>query len=244
MTIDCAQFEGLVHELERSGTPGFAMRREALAHAESCDRCGVLLDKVMALGFALDSLAVEESSDQAPMRVEAALLAEFRRQHAEAVRPERNMRLTAALAMAAALVLVLVGITAPRWVSHPARIAGGSVATTQPSQESPSSTEGAEVADNSALSESEYTTNFVSLPYADDPGTLEGGTVVRVTLSRAALASFGVPVAGMNATDEIPADIALSEDGVPQAIRLVADADLDQSNQFLGTKKDLGRNSQ
>jgi hypothetical protein len=48
----------------------------------------------------------------------------------------------------------------------------------------------------------------------------------------------------MNATDQIPADIALSEDGVPQAIRLVADADLDPSNNFLGTEQGLGRNSQ
>lgn len=243
MVIDCAQFEDVVHELERSGTAGFTMRREALAHAESCVRCGILLDKVMALGFALDSLAVEESSDQAPIRVEAALLAEFRRQHAEAVRPRHNVRLIAALAMAAALVLAL-GITAPYWLPHSAKTTRGPVATSQPSEESPTSTEGIEVADNSALSDSEYTTNFVSLPYADDPGTLEGGTVVRVTLSRAALASFGVPVAGMNATDEIPADIALSEDGVPQAIRLVADANLDQSNQLLGTEQDLGRNSQ
>ena len=83
--------------------------------------------------------------------------------------------------------------------------------------------------DNSS-SDSEYTTDFISLPYADDPGTLEGGTVVRVTLSRSALASFGLPVAGMGSSEQIPADIALSEDGVPQAIRLVADADLDQTN--------------
>jgi len=243
MAIDCAQFEEVAHELERSGTPGFAMRQEALAHAESCGRCGALLDKVMALGFALDSLAVEESCEQAPVRVETALLAEFRRQHAEAGRPHRNVRLTAALAMAAALLLAL-GITAQYWLPYATKNEAAPVATAQFPKLSPDSAEGVEIADNSAVSDSEYTTNFVSLPYADDPGTLEGGTVVRVTLSRAALASFGMPVAGMNATDQIPADIALSEDGVPQAIRLVADADMDQPNQFLGTQQDFGRNSQ
>jgi hypothetical protein len=79
-------------------------------------------------------------------------------------------------------------------------------------------------------SDSEYATNFVSLPYADDPGALDGATVVRVTLSRAALASFGLPVADISPNDQVPADIALSEDGVPQAIRLVASADLDRTN--------------
>jgi hypothetical protein len=81
-----------------------------------------------------------------------------------------------------------------------------------------------------AADQSEYATNFVSLPYADDPGTLEGGTVVRVTLSRDALASFGMPVADWNANERIPADIALSVDGVPQAIRLVSDENLDHTN--------------
>ena len=68
-----------------------------------------------------------------------------------------------------------------------------------------------------------YATDFVSLPYADDPATMEDGTIVRVVLSRSALASFGVPVADLDPSDQIPADIALSEDGAPQAIRLVAE---------------------
>jgi hypothetical protein len=234
MAMDCAQFEEQVHELERPGTEGFVRRRSALAHAESCERCGVLLDKVMSLDFALDSLAVQGSDEQAPARVEAALLAEFRRQHAQAARPVRNYRLAAALAMAAALALA-VGITAPRWMpvspSQAEQNAGVGVAqtvTTEHNAESAGESGGA--LGNVSTDDSEYATNFVSLPYADDPGTLEDATVVRVTLSRAALASFGVPVADMGSAEQIPADIALSEDGVPQAIRLVANADLDQEN--------------
>ena len=233
MAMDCAQFEDIVDELERVGTQGFAHRAEALAHAESCAPCGVLLDKVISLDFALDSLAVQDADEHAPARVQAALLAEFRRQHAEAARPRRSYGYAAALAMAAALILA-VAIEAPRWIAHKTSVnvaANGSGANAPPKS-------GAAVNDaqmpandgNSAASESEYATNFVALPDADDPGTLEGGTVVRVTLTRAALASFGLPVADMSSTDRIPADIALSEDGVPQAIRLVANADLDQSN--------------
>jgi hypothetical protein len=230
MAVDCAQFEEIVHELERAGTPGFHFREEAFAHAESCPRCASLLDKVMSLEFALDSLAVQDRSEHAPARVEAALLAEFRRQHAQAAPARFNTRLTTALAMAAALILV-VGVTVPFWMSHRSHVTGSPVAIVDPSNTSARIADATEVTgDTSVASDSEYTTDFVFLPYADDPGTLEGGTVVRVTLSRSALASFGLPVAGMGSSERIPADIALSEDGVPQAIRLVADADLDQSN--------------
>ena len=233
MAMDCAQFEEIVHELERPGTQGFAQRTEALAHAESCPACGDLLDKVISLDFALDSLAVQDADEAAPARVQGALLAEFRRQHAAAARPRRTYGYAAALAMAAALILA-AGIEAPRWMEQKTignvGTNGSSANTTPERQAAGNGSETSANGGNSAASESEYATNFVALPDADDPGTLDGGTVVRVTLSRAALASFGLPVADMSATDRIPADIALSEDGVPQAIRLVASADLDQSN--------------
>jgi len=49
-----------------------------------------------------------------------------------------------------------------------------------------------------------------------------------VVLSRAALASLGVPVVDVSAGEQIPADIVLSEDGAPQAVRLVSEASLNQ----------------
>ncbi len=230
MAIDCAQFEEIVHELERAGTPGFDLREDALAHAESCPRCAALLDKVTALEFALDSLAVQDRGEHAPARVEAALLAEFRRQHAETIHPHHNLRLRTALAMAAALILA-IAVTVPLWMKHKSNVTGTRVAMVATPAPTPTRLESKNAADDASVpSDSDYATDFVSLPYADDPGTLDGGTVVRVTLSRSALASFGLPVAGFGSSDRIPADIALSEDGVPQAIRLVADADLDQTN--------------
>jgi hypothetical protein len=225
--MDCAQFEEIVHDLERASTQGFALRADALGHAESCVRCGLLLEEVMSLDFALDALAAQDAHEQASPRVEAALLAEFRRQQAEPVRPQGNLRWSVALAMAAALILA-VGITAPRWILRNSnRASNGSASVIQATATS-ATTAGTET--SATASDSEYATNFVSLPYADDPGALDGATVVRVTLSRAALASFGLPVADISPNDQVPADIALSEDGVPQAIRLVASADLDRTN--------------
>jgi hypothetical protein len=71
----------------------------------------------------------------------------------------------------------------------------------------------------------EYATAFVPLPYADNPSALEGGSVVRVTLARSALESYGLAADGMGAGDRVTADMIVSEDGTPQAIRLVAQDD-------------------
>ena len=71
----------------------------------------------------------------------------------------------------------------------------------------------------------EYATAYVPLPYADDPSALEGGSVVRVTLARSTLAAYGLPVDGLEAGDRVTADMIVSEDGTPQAIRLVTQAD-------------------
>lgn len=80
-----------------------------------------------------------------------------------------------------------------------------------------------EVAEN-VESDGQDTSAFVPLPYATDPATLEDGTVVRVELTRSALATMGMPVTDGGSLDTVPADIMLSEDGVPQAIRLVRSA--------------------
>jgi hypothetical protein len=236
MAMTCAQFEEIAHELERPGTQGFALRDEALAHADSCQRCGLLFDKIMSLDFALDSLAVQDADQHAPARLETALIAEFRRQHA-AVAPARwNSRVAAAALAMAATILLAVALVVPR-LSKPNDndLAMNSVTAAQSAQNAGvkpavNNAEAVTAQENTAGDDSEYTTNFISLPYANDPGTLDGGTVVRVTLSRAALASFGVPVADLSSTERIPADTALSEDGVPQAIRLVASANLSSEN--------------
>src|SRR5580704_14548104 len=85
MAMNCAQFAEAVHDLERPGTEGFKQRVSALEHAESCARCGLLLEDVTTLNFALDRLAMEDADVQASPAVEMALISEFRKHHAEAV---------------------------------------------------------------------------------------------------------------------------------------------------------------
>jgi hypothetical protein len=69
---------------------------------------------------------------------------------------------------------------------------------------------------------------FIPLPYADDPQGLEGGAVVRVEVTGAALASLGMPATMAAFSGPVPADLLISQDGTPQAIRLVSQASASQ----------------
>jgi hypothetical protein len=142
----------------------------------------------------------------------------------------------AAIGVAAALFLVL-GLSLQRFYS-PSRLetpsqanlgksaADGSNSQAPPQksipgvQSNPASSQIAAQGDD--LDETEVAQNFTPLPYADDPSMMEGGSVVRVILSRSALASFGVPLTGVENREQIPADLVVSADGTPEAIRLIA----------------------
>jgi hypothetical protein len=219
-SMDCSQFEEVLHDLDRPGTRGLALREVALVHAESCSRCAQLMTDAESLDFSLQTIALREAHLEAPPRIEAHLLKEFRVHNAAASRRRMQRRL-AALGVAAAILLALGVSLRHGSVFHgkstPETSANGAATIVSP----------VEVAENQ-LPDSPDETAFVSLPYAADPATLENGAVVRVVLSRSALASLGLPVADVSATEQVPADIVLSEDGAPQAIRLVAQANLDQ----------------
>ena len=68
--------------------------------------------------------------------------------------------------------------------------------------------------------EPEIATDFLPLTYVADAAQ-ESGQVVRVRLSRATLASFGLPVNAERANELIKADIVIGDDGLARAIRFV-----------------------
>jgi hypothetical protein len=170
----------------------------------------------------LQSLANRSANLEAPQRVESAVLEEFRRQKAGLAR--RRMQLRIAVLATAAAVLLTLGLS----LHYRQRLLEGGRSANISVANSPAGQEITEVADNQSV-DSENATDFVPLPSATDPETLDGGAVVRVLLSRTALASLGVPVANMGAAEQVPADILLSEDGAPQAIRLVSQEQVDYS---------------
>ena len=67
----------------------------------------------------------------------------------------------------------------------------------------------------------EQTTDYIPLTYfADDSGT-QGGVVVRVEIPRSTLLAMGLPVNTERGNSLVKADVVVSDDGMPRAIRLV-----------------------
>ena len=254
--MNCLEFRELLHELDRPGTRGAAQLDTAMAHAEGCGDCGVLLVEEESLGFALQKIAQETTRMPGASRVEAELLKAFRQEvkpvSLETIPMRPGMRWgVIALGIAAAMLLVLGTVIYQRNLAK-APDAPAVNAVTNPSakpvdSQSPQSPVSAaqnskanptanRVAVNASTTTkppsaagdaepTEYATAFVPLPYADDPAALEGGSVVRVTLARSVLESYGLPAEGLGAGDRVTADMIVSEDGTPQAIRLVSVAD-------------------
>jgi len=238
MPMDCARFEEILHDLDRRGILDRALRESALAHAESCGRCARLLLEAESLDFGLRTLAAQDASLEAPPRVEAALLREFRRKKIATPFRTLSWRL-AALGAAAAVILALGLLIYYKPWRGP--IPQGNIArnpvvaqpqpgvapnnSTNPVQASAVS--GSQGGSENAEAATAPATDFVPLPYADRSATLEGGAVVRVVLSRQALASLGVPVVDVENGSPVAADLIVTEDGTPQAIRLVAQENTD-----------------
>ena len=241
--MDCAQFEEFLHDLDRPGTEGFARREAALTHAESCSRCAILVMQSESLDSALRVLAKRESGREASHLLAATLIEEFQH-HKFASLGRRVKRQVAALSAAAAVLLAVsfwlhfshsrtapnaideqpaASVAPPAPVQVPAN-ANAAQPSAQAAAVSPSAAPNApaNVQRASLEAESQSDAAFIRLPYSDDPGSLDDDAVVRVVLTPATLASFGLPVTGIGSGESVQADLAVSQDGMPQAVRLVS----------------------
>lgn len=207
-SMSCREFEEIVHDLDRPGTSGMALREKALAHAEFCAECARLLTETESLDQALHAIASSEGEQQAPAWVESALLREFR--FAKTGAGNSNFARHAMALGIAAAVLLAAGLSLYRFESGKGSGAG---------QKNMASVSTRAVASQGGV---ETVSEFIALPYADDPDGVEGGTVVRVELSGQALASLGMPVNLAGSSGRISADLLVSDDGTPQAIRLLS----------------------
>lgn len=237
--MDCETFKETLDQMNRPGALESAESDRALAHAESCSQCAEQLMHVEWLEFSLAKFAEQSAKLQAPSRVEAALQQEFRRQKAARSRRQIAWRL-AAFGTAAALFLALGILLRHRQI--PSRPLGPNIAP-EVAVQAPQIRPAPPATDTRVDATSEIRTisrtlrhhaaprqqaeteeeaSFFRLPYTVDSVSLDGGTIVRVEMPRAALASYGLPVTDFGGNDRVPVDLILSTDGTPEAIRLVS----------------------
>jgi len=249
--MNCEMFEKILCDLDRADVLPSAVREAALAHAETCAPCGLLMTESESLDMHLRTLSISARIQSPPPRVESALLEEFREFHEEQRRGRRRWQL-AALGVAAAAALAVSYFLLGHFVpgrnpmkdaqdtsTHSGAPTTAPIASTaRDSNESAHAQEAsgtntpkrlAPVANPSAGQETaaEQGTAFIPLPYADSAAEIEGGEVVRVILSPAALEAMGLRSSDFSSSGDVSADLLVDEAGTPEAIRLVAQSDKD-----------------
>ncbi len=128
--MNCQKFESIVGELARGRIIGADIRQDALVHTGDCPRCALRFRNEDMLTRALQMLALETESAQAPNRIEGHLLQAFREQ--KLLQPVYlvNGRLRYWVSAAAAVLLIVASVIAIRWrterpVAQPATFAVG-----------------------------------------------------------------------------------------------------------------------
>ncbi len=218
--MNCEQFRELLPDLARDVTAGgrdelldAGAVKEALEHADACGSCDELLEEAESVTSSLRAMAAADSERQAPARVEKNLLRvlEVRRSLAMHSSYQRRFMLAGAAGVAAIALLAISLV----W-----RAGTPAVVPTAPAL-SASATPADQSGWLSGFGDEEKTTNsFVPLSQTFDPASVDDDTVVRVVLSRAALDKFGLHMES-GGSDQVVADLIVTNDGTPQAIRVV-----------------------
>jgi hypothetical protein len=220
--MDCTRFEGLVHDLGRRRGLDVHVREEALAHADSCAPCAQLLAEAERLDFALRYLAAEQKAgragDLAQPRVEAALVAEFKAVKSRASR--WNARWHVAAIATAAMLFLTIGLAWRHFAPRPDKTGPGTGPNVAVAMKSTAPAVPGDAA--FAVAENQNGAQFIRLPYANDGTVVEDDAIVRANMPRSALASLGFPMGDVSGTEAVPVELMVSEDGTPEAIRLVA----------------------
>ncbi len=226
--MNCERFREIVHDVAREEALGLDASHEALQHAGQCGECDALLQEAQSLTVTLHMLAERYAAEGVSARVEAALVSAVRQNSkpspALAGLDAGRSRLLQALLLwrfLRSLCCTIESQSRLGWRLSPdpmsvstAVQAGGAAAI---SSEDGDLLEGWPVGyDANAPAAS-----FVALSDAFDPTTLDMDSVVRVAISRSALESLGVYLDDLGSDGVVVADLAISGNGAPQAIRLV-----------------------
>lgn len=188
-------------------------RAAATEHAANCPQCAALEDSWRVAQSQLRAWAGATEAAETPSRVEMRLRLEFRSRHQS--RKVRRIAVALSWTLAAAAVVAM----AVTWVSWRYSVNKGpsNVAKSSPApeiSEAPDASAGSStlVADNSFG-------DFTLLP-GSTLSDADDASVVRVRMQRGSLGALGLPVAEDRAADWVQVDLLVTDDGLPQAVRV------------------------
>ncbi len=247
--MNCQDFEKLAPALARNRLIDATAREQGVAHTEVCEKCAARVVEERALLAGVRVVVAEMTREEAPARVEAALLAAFREQTTAAptVIPifSRASRWSSwRLAAVAAGILLLISVTAIFWwpasslkpqQGKQAVLPTPGAAPTSPKLAEPSVDSDQMAAEQpknlpkrvrrrasvNSSDEAEMVTQFFPLREGEDLTALESLQFVRVELPGSALSEVGLPVDPETANEPVKADVVLGQDGLARAIRFV-----------------------
>jgi hypothetical protein len=198
--MNCEQFlKSMVDRVTPVLTSG-----ECLAHLSECPACASR--QKMADG--LRALAAQERKREAPPRVEAFLLAEFRR-HGQGCQPMALGKPVAAWRVP------------PLWAAAAGLVLMASALWRIPGQHALFVPAGTEPAFQAAdMDDAEDSNGFIPLPNAQSLGPNDDVNLVSVEVPRSAVVAAGIPLADDRASEMVKADVMLGPDGLARAIRL------------------------
>jgi hypothetical protein len=169
----------------------------------------------------LQLLADHDREREAPPRVEARLIAQFR---ARKVR-RKMVRLTLGTTVAAAAVVAALWLT-PRLaptVMPEIRVAPPASPAIEARRSLPPSVPRNRLLQDRPPSERpprEFVTEF--FPLMDPAPPFERGQILRVDVPASAMRAVGLPVREERLADRVQADVLVGEEGMPRAIRFVS----------------------
>lgn len=248
--MKCREFAEIVIDVARGGELKAAAHAQALTHAELCIACAARLAEERAWLANVRVVTTELAEQEAPARVEAALLAALRAQRYPAP-PSPSITTGwlswrwAAMAVALLLVLGLAGLVGMKFsgTEQPQEALRLPVPPTIPTPPVPISVEttALEVAPvrvtarraplrglvrEAPAPPRDAPAPFYSLVEEGQMAPLESGRIVRIEVPPAALIKWGVPLTETTLTQPMQADLLLGQDGLARAIRFVPNSQL------------------
>lgn len=222
--MDCGEFREVVHELAQENARGAKILSTATAvsarfHSRTCRACAERLREAQLLAGALKITAEDAARSGTLPKVEAVLINAFR-EHRRSLQRGRfrqwRLRLRWAewtVVAAATITLAFMGWRLARPHMHGAQIIKMGGPALHANMAAPQRTVPMDTAGPDA--------DFVPLPYGESFSDSDSAVVVRVSMTRSALASLGYPVAAGPESDVVRADLIVGEDGWPRAVRVV-----------------------